>query len=175
MRKITNDEIQKAYCFWLRKYDPRRFSKDSTEDRLAPFVELKVKTGTVNEYDMGWLRRIRQGLFLSRTSVAQKLKVSRVAYSKFEANEEDGSISLATLSKAAEALDCELVYAIRPKQKKLTSQIIWEKILPTALQDPWLRVCDQKRRAEALAAVANKTMLKPKFRKQQAWSYRLND
>ena len=35
-------------------------------------------------------------------------------------------LSLTTLAKAAEAMDCELAYAIRPKNKKYFSSIIWE-------------------------------------------------
>jgi len=47
--------------------------------------------------------------------VAAKAAVKRQSYSQFEAAEEKGSISLASLRRAAEAMDCELVYFVVPK------------------------------------------------------------
>ena len=124
--------------------------------------------------DQGWLKTTRKGLFLSAATVAKKLTVARAAYSKYEECEERGSITLATLAKAAEAMDCELVYAIRPKNKKSFSNIIWETLLPQSQLHPWIKKCDPKKRGEALAHVADKLMNDSNFRKKQCWSQRAN-
>ena len=42
--------------------------------------------------------------------------MKRQSYSQFEAAEDQGSISLASLRRAADAMDCELVYFIVPRE-----------------------------------------------------------
>lgn len=51
---------------------------------------------------------------MSQRDMAARLGVTGAAIAKFERSEDLGTISLATLSKAAEALDCTLVYALVP-------------------------------------------------------------
>jgi hypothetical protein len=43
------------------------------------------------------------------------MAVKRQSYAQFEAAEEKGSISIASAQRAAEAMDCELVYFIIPR------------------------------------------------------------
>jgi transcriptional regulator with XRE-family HTH domain len=52
---------------------------------------------------------------LSQGDVASKMAVKRQSVAQFEAAEERGSISLASLGRAAEAMDCELVYFVVPR------------------------------------------------------------
>ncbi len=47
--------------------------------------------------------------------------MKRQSYSQFEAAEEKGSISLASLRRAAEAMDCELVYFVVPRAPLATT------------------------------------------------------
>ena len=75
-------------------------------------------------------------LLVEKFKIKYGLDVARAAYSKYEDCEERGSIRLATLAKAAEAMDCELVYAIRPKSKKYFSNIILGKLLPQSQLHP---------------------------------------
>jgi hypothetical protein len=42
--------------------------------------------------------------------------VKRQSYAQFENAEERGSITLASLRRAAEAMDCELVYFVAPRE-----------------------------------------------------------
>ncbi len=167
MNKLTDEELKRAFRYWLTKYTAREL-----EEPLGSFLSEKIKPFVIG--DQGWLKTARKGLFLSAATVADKLKVARAAYSKYEECEERGSITLATLAKAAEAMDCELVYAIRPKNKKYFSSIIWEILLPAALLHPWIKKCDPKKRGMALAHVAEKLMNDPKFRTKQRWSQRAN-
>jgi transcriptional regulator with XRE-family HTH domain len=52
---------------------------------------------------------------LSQADVASKIAVKRQSLAQFEAAEEQGSITLSSLGRAAEAMDCELVYFIVPQ------------------------------------------------------------
>src|SRR5688572_19589898 len=64
----------------------------------------------------GWLRAIREALGVTTRQVARRLGIAQAAYVKAEANEATGAISLKQLRRIAEALDCELVYAIVPRR-----------------------------------------------------------
>jgi hypothetical protein len=52
---------------------------------------------------------------MTQGGIAQKISVKRQTYAQFEAAEEEGSISLSSLRRAAEGMDCELVYFVVPK------------------------------------------------------------
>ena len=167
MKKLTDEELGKAFNIWIKSY-----TSSEVDDALRPFLNDRIKAFVPGH--QGWLKKARNGLFLSAAAVSKKAKVSRAAYSKYEDCEEKGSITLATLANAAKAMDCELVYAIRPKSKKYFSQTIWTKLLRQGLLHPWIKKCDQKRRAEGLAYVLNKLMNDSKFRREQGWSQQAN-
>ena len=63
----------------------------------------------------GWLRTIRQSLKLTLPELAKKLGITKSTLIGFELREAADSITLATLRRVAEAMDCKLVYAIVPK------------------------------------------------------------
>ncbi|MHB1713015.1 MAG: mobile mystery protein A [Acidimicrobiales bacterium] len=63
----------------------------------------------------GWIRAVGDALGMSATQFAERLGVARQTAQEQEQNEIDGSIRLSTLRRAAEALDCQLVYAFVPK------------------------------------------------------------
>lgn len=63
----------------------------------------------------GWIRTVRTALGMSASQLAKRLGVTQQAVTNTERNERNGTVSLATLAKVAEALDCELVIELRPK------------------------------------------------------------
>jgi predicted DNA-binding mobile mystery protein A len=63
----------------------------------------------------GWLRTTRQSLKLTLPELAKKLGITKSTLIGFELREAADSITLATLRRVAEAMDCKLVYAIVPK------------------------------------------------------------
>jgi len=63
----------------------------------------------------GWIRAIRDALGMSGVQLAKRLKVSPQTVEAMEKSEAAGTIQLSTLKRAAEALDCTLVYALVPK------------------------------------------------------------
>lgn len=64
----------------------------------------------------GWVKAIRMALGMTATHLASRLGVATSTAIRMETSEADETISLATLRRAAEALGCELYYALVPKQ-----------------------------------------------------------
>lgn len=64
----------------------------------------------------GWIKAIREGLGLTATHLAAQLGVVTSTVTRLETSEADDTISLVTLRRAAEALGCELHYALVPRQ-----------------------------------------------------------
>lgn len=63
----------------------------------------------------GWIRAIRDALGMSSEQLARRLSVRSQSIDDWEKAEASGSVQLKTLRRAAEALDCNLVYALVPK------------------------------------------------------------
>jgi predicted DNA-binding mobile mystery protein A len=63
----------------------------------------------------GWLKAIRDALGLTTTQLAQRLGVAQSRVIAIEQAETKGTITLNRLEKAAQALDCRLVYVLLPK------------------------------------------------------------
>jgi len=89
-------------------YAPR-----TLEQRLG---SLKEARSAALRPARGWLRAVRDAVGLSQDAVAKKLQVKRQSYAQLETAEERGAISLISLQRAAEAMDCELVYFILPRE-----------------------------------------------------------
>ena len=64
----------------------------------------------------GWIKAIRESLGMAATHLAARLGVATSTVTRLERSEADDTISLGTLRRAAEALGCELHYALVPKQ-----------------------------------------------------------
>jgi len=67
----------------------------------------------------GWLRAIREATGISASEVARTLKTSRQLPIQLEKAEAEDRITLKSLRAAANALGCELVYALVPKASSL--------------------------------------------------------
>jgi len=63
----------------------------------------------------GWLRAIRQALGMNAAQYARRLGVKPQRIAALEKAEVNGTASLTTLREAAEALGCQLVYAVVPE------------------------------------------------------------
>ena len=63
----------------------------------------------------GWLRAIRDALGMNGRQFALRMGVSPARVSKLESDEITGAVTLKTMRKAAEALDCTLIYALVPR------------------------------------------------------------
>ena len=64
----------------------------------------------------GWIKAIREALGMSAAYLAKRLGVVQSSVHRLEMSEAEDTITLGSLRRAAEALGCELKYALVPKQ-----------------------------------------------------------
>lgn len=63
----------------------------------------------------GWIRSIRDALGMTGAQLAKRMTITAQSVVGLEQSEASGSIRLASLRKAAAALECDLVYALVPR------------------------------------------------------------
>lgn len=63
----------------------------------------------------GWIRAIRDAIGMTGPQLGQRLGMTAQGIVSLEKSEAHGKIQLNTLRRAAEAMDCILVYALIPK------------------------------------------------------------
>lgn len=63
----------------------------------------------------GWIAAIRESLGMGLAQLGRRLGTSPIGVKRLEQREVAGKITLDSLSRAAEAMGCELIYAIVPK------------------------------------------------------------
>jgi predicted DNA-binding mobile mystery protein A len=63
----------------------------------------------------GWIASVREALGITLGQIGKKIGSSRQAVQQLEKGEATDRITLSALRRAAEAMDCELVYALVPK------------------------------------------------------------
>jgi predicted DNA-binding mobile mystery protein A len=82
---------------------------------LEPFRAV----ATTPRPQKGWLRAIREAAGISASEVARTLKTSRQLPLQLEKAEAEDRITLKSLRTAANALGCDLVYALLPRTNTL--------------------------------------------------------
>ena len=94
------------------KTELQRLVRDGLDARLAA---LRAALPSAAKPARGWLRAVRTAQGLTQGEVALILAMTRQAYAGLEAAEQRGAISLNSLQRAAEAMDCELVCFLVPR------------------------------------------------------------
>jgi predicted DNA-binding mobile mystery protein A len=87
-----------------------RRSLDARFERLKPLMTVAARP------PRGWVRAVREALGMSTAQFARRLGVAQPSVVALERSEAAGRIQLDTLRRAAEALDCTLVYALVPNR-----------------------------------------------------------
>ncbi len=102
---------------------PQTNAGKSSSDRALARLRLDARVLPLRENPSatavprgGWLRVIRQALGMPRSDLAARLGITSSTVERIEASEQRETIQLDTLRRAASALDCELVYALVPRQ-----------------------------------------------------------
>ncbi|MBT4922252.1 MAG: helix-turn-helix domain-containing protein [Rickettsiales bacterium] len=72
---------------------------------------------------VGWIKTIRQALSMPLAFPANKLGISKQGVAQLEKNESEDTITLKSLRQLAEAMGCELHYAIIPHERSLKKLI----------------------------------------------------
>ena len=78
----------------------------------------------------GWIATIRQALGMSKTQLAKRINVARQSLDDLESNELKETITLASMRNVANALGCDLQYALVPR--KPLEKLIAEQALKKA-------------------------------------------
>jgi transcriptional regulator with XRE-family HTH domain len=84
---------------------------------IEPYLKLNIRNS--------WLRDVRKALNLSTRGMAARMRMDQKSYWRLEVAEADGRITLTKLRRCAEAMDCEVVYALRPKSGINFSRTVW--------------------------------------------------
>ncbi len=87
----------------------------STARRQLDKRLIKIKNIDTQRPPRGWIKAIREALGMTTAQLGLKLGVSQPRITKIEKSEADGSITLNSLVRAAQALDCRVVYALVPR------------------------------------------------------------
>jgi predicted DNA-binding mobile mystery protein A len=103
---MDNNQLREA----ARRRLDSRFSA-SSPDQLAALPRL------------GWVRAVRDALGMSTRQLATRMGVAQPTVVQLEQSEANGTIQLATLRRAADALNCDLVYALVPRNGSLEATV----------------------------------------------------
>jgi predicted DNA-binding mobile mystery protein A len=89
----------------------RKLRINQLEKALEPFTAAKESLRP----QKGWLRAIREATGISIRQMASRLRRAPTLVAKLEKSEAEYRITLGSLRDAADALGCQLVYALVPK------------------------------------------------------------
>lgn len=147
-------DLELAFYMWRQD-----FAYPKADKVVTPFLQLP------NE-PVSWLRLSRLALLKSSLEIAKRLRISQQSYTRLEQREEEGRATIEHLRRAAEAMDCELIYAIRPKTRKTYSQTVWDELLKEILPQLGKRPHLPHMRGHVLAALAREAMENPRLMKK---------
>lgn len=80
------------------------------DEQLAPLKALNLARP-----QSGWIRTIRTALRMTQAELAAILQINQKSLHALEISEAQKKIRLESLEKVADALDCDLVYALVPR------------------------------------------------------------
>ncbi|MBL6992256.1 MAG: helix-turn-helix domain-containing protein [Bacteriovoracaceae bacterium] len=98
-------------------------AKNKIEFDALKIEQLKHKFNKISSIDSqcstqyGWINFIRASFGMTLKTLAQRCGVSKSAISNMEKREKQGKITLESLGKIAQSIDCHLIYAIVPNEQ----------------------------------------------------------
>ena len=104
-------------------------ARQRLDERLLPLKPVSQYTVPPK----GWVRAIRDALGMTRIQFAMRLGISPQSADALERSEATGTVKIETLRRAAEALDCTLVYALVPN--KALESAVSERARAIAMRD----------------------------------------
>lgn len=90
--------------------------QDLKQQQVDAALEVWRAAGLPSRPSTGWIKAIREALGIPATYLAKRLGVVHSSVVRLESSEADDTITLASLRRAAEALGCELQYALVPRK-----------------------------------------------------------
>lgn len=112
--------FDKEYIVKLLDFDKVDIVKKSERARLArnrltTRFEVGTAAALADRPTHGWVRAIRDSLGMNARQLATRLNLSQAAVTQLERTEAQGTIRLDTLRRAADALNCDLMYTLIPR------------------------------------------------------------
>lgn len=92
-----------------------RTPEATARKNLDKALILFRKAEKISRPPRGWVRAIRDALGMTSRQLAARMALSQPTVTALEQGEAADTITLKTLRQAAEALDCQLVYALVPR------------------------------------------------------------
>jgi len=103
--------MQIDYIYLVMRSEFKNLRLKQLDRALEPYRAARE----VPRPSKGWIRTIRQALGISSGELARRLGTSRQLPLQLEKGEAEDRITLKSLRAAANALDCDLVYALVPR------------------------------------------------------------
>ncbi len=89
----------------------KKIIREQLDDTLSRFSSI----ASVNRPMKGWIRAIRDALGMNMRQFAYRLGVSKSRIPRIEQDEITGSLTLKTMNRVADTLDCVFVYGFVPR------------------------------------------------------------
>lgn len=97
--------------------------KTLIQKQMDELIQSVVSGKQKAQTSAGWIQSARLALGMSLRQLAERVGVSVSALTNFEKREQTDAVSLATLKKAANAMDMELVYYFKPKDGSIKNAV----------------------------------------------------
>lgn len=93
----------------------RKISKKLVREQLEETLNKLKVLKYFNPPPFGWIKALRSGLNMSGRQLANRIGVTKQSISRMEQDEVTGSITIKSMRKVAEGLDCVFVYGFVPR------------------------------------------------------------
>ena len=138
------------------RFKERAIARKQLDKRL----NILQKVDILARPPRGWIKAIREALGMTTAQLAKRLGVSQPRVLAIEKAESLGTIKLDTLERAAQALDCRLVYTLVPRKpleslvedraRTLASKRLRAASHSMALEDQRVEKADEQEHLERL-------------------------
>jgi predicted DNA-binding mobile mystery protein A len=85
-------------------------------EQLEATLNLVSKAAKTSRPQKGWIRAVREALGMSGKQFANRLGVKPPRITALEKDEMTGAVTIKKMQEAANALDCDLFYALIPRE-----------------------------------------------------------
>ena len=134
---------------------------DASLQRLSPLLDATAPP-------KGWIRAIRDALGMTAKQLANRLGIAQQAVARIEKEEPAGSVTIKTMRRIADCLDCVFVYGFVPRKsleetvarqvKKVAAQRLAQASQTMSLENQALSM---KENEQALSDLVDELIRKP--------------
>lgn len=121
----------------------------------------------------GWVKEIREALGMSMADLAHRMNTIKQRVERIEKDEVSEKVTLQTMSKVAEAMDCEFVYFYVPKKSlqesiELQAERIAKEML--GIVDRTMKLEKQEGTKKSQQRLVNEIKMKLLVENKRLWS-----